>query len=146
MNPTKDLWEKGDFTQLASTMRSSGEDLVASIGIEKGMKVLDLGCGDGTTAIPIARLGAEVKGVDIARNLVEAGNKRAEKEGLNNITFVEGDACDLDSLDDADFDLTISIFGPCLHPSLLPLQKKWCGSPSQAEGLSWATGFLAIPP
>lgn len=124
MNPNKDLWEKGDFTQLASTMRSSGEELVTSIGIKKGMKVLDLGCGDGTTAIPIARLGAEVKGVDIARNLVEAGNKRAEKEGLNNITFVEGDACDLDSLDDADFDLTISIFGAMFAPKPFAVAKE----------------------
>ena len=70
MNPNKTLWEKGDFTRIAESMRESGEALVASFGISTGLKVLDLGCGDGTTALPAARLGAEVLGVDIARNLV----------------------------------------------------------------------------
>src|SRR3982751_3685761 len=92
MNPNKALWEKGDFTRIASTMRESGEALVRRIGIERGMKVLDLGCGDGTTAVPAAQLGAEVTGVDIARNLVEAGNRRAAELGLANCTFEEGDA------------------------------------------------------
>jgi ubiquinone/menaquinone biosynthesis C-methylase UbiE len=75
------------------------------------MKVLDLGCGDGTTALPEARLGADVVGVDIASNLVAAGNERATAEGLTNITFEEGDASDLDDLDDDSFDLVVSIFG-----------------------------------
>src|SRR5437868_3924229 len=92
MNPNKALWEKGDFTRLAVTMRQSGERLVAAIGISKGIKVLDLGCGDGTTAIPAAKLGADVLGVDIASNLVEAGNKRAQDQGLINLKFQEGDA------------------------------------------------------
>src|SRR5947207_5695645 len=95
MNPNKALWEKGDFTRIAETMRQSGEALVQRIGITKGLKVLDLGCGDGTTALPAARLGAEVLGVDIARNLVEAGNRRAAKQGLTNCSFREGDATDL---------------------------------------------------
>src|SRR3984893_17918718 len=77
MNPNKALWEKGDFTRIAQSMRESVEALVKALGIIKGLKVLDLGCGDGTTALPEARLGADVLGVDIARNLVEAGNKRA---------------------------------------------------------------------
>ena len=51
MNPNKALWEKGDFTRIAQTMRQSGEELVAKLGITAGMKVLDLGCGDGTTAM-----------------------------------------------------------------------------------------------
>ena len=72
MNPNKALWEKGDFTRIADTMRESGEALIKSLGIAKGLKMLDLGCGDGTTAIPAAKLGADVLGVDIARNLVEA--------------------------------------------------------------------------
>jgi SAM-dependent methyltransferase len=71
MNPNKALWEKGDFTRIAASMRESGEALVGTLGIEKGLKVLDLGSGDGTTALPAAKLGAEVLGVDIARNLVE---------------------------------------------------------------------------
>jgi len=115
-NPNKALWEKGDFTRIADTMRESGEVFVASLGIRKGMKVLDLGCGDGTTAIPEARLGATVLGVDIARNLVEAGNIRVKKEGLSNIKFQEGDATDLHELKDQDFDLVVSIFGAMFAP------------------------------
>jgi cyclopropane fatty-acyl-phospholipid synthase-like methyltransferase len=83
MNPNQTLWEKGDFTRIAATMRESGETVVESLGITPGLKVLDLGCGDGTTALPAARRGADVLGIDIARNLVEAGNKRAQAEGLN---------------------------------------------------------------
>src|SRR5215475_9263557 len=111
LNPNKALWEKGDFTRIAATMRESGEALVQRLGINKGMKVLDLGCGDGTTALPAARLGAEVLGVDIAKNLVEAGNKRAQQEGLTNCKFQEGDACNLHELKDQSFDHVVSIFG-----------------------------------
>src|SRR5207253_6772523 len=100
MNPNQALWEKDDFTQIAASMRESGELLVNQIGVTKGMKVLDLGCGDGTTALPEAKLGANVLGVDIARNLVEAGNKRAAKAGLTNIKFQEGDATNLPGLAD----------------------------------------------
>ncbi len=98
-NPNQALWEKGDFTRIADSMRESGEALVKSIGVTKGIRVLDLGCGDGTTALPEARLGADVLGVDIARNLVEAGNKRAAEQGLTNLKFQQGDACDLDDLE-----------------------------------------------
>src|SRR5437762_4389271 len=115
-NPNKALWEKGDFTRIADTMRESGEALVQRLGITKGLKVLDLGCGDGTTALPMAKLGADVLGVDIARNLVEAGNKRAAEHGLTNCTFQEGDASNLDQLPDKSFDLVISIFGAMFAP------------------------------
>ncbi|RYF95463.1 MAG: class I SAM-dependent methyltransferase, partial [Chitinophagaceae bacterium] len=110
-HPNKLLWEKGDFTKLAATMRESGEALVSQLGVMKGMEVLDLGCGDGTTAIPEARLGANVLGVDIASNLVAAGNQRAIAEGLSNCTFREGDAADLSGIEDSRFDLVVSIFG-----------------------------------
>src|SRR5208282_1572520 len=100
MNPNKALWEKGDFTRIAQSMRRSGESLVKELGITKGLKVMDLGCGDGTTAIPAARLGADVLGVDIASNLVQAGNKRATAEGLSNCTFREGDASNLEGIQD----------------------------------------------
>src|SRR6188472_2337683 len=92
INPNQALWEKGDFTRIAETMRTSGEALVDRLGITEGLGVLDLGCGDGTTAVPEARLSAKVVGVDIAGNLVEAGNKRAAEAGLDNLRFQQGDA------------------------------------------------------
>jgi SAM-dependent methyltransferase len=116
INPNKALWEKGDFTRIAATMRDSGEALVHKIGIWKGMKVLDLGCGDGTTALPSAQLGADVLGVDIARNLVEAGNRRAKEMSLTNCRFQEGDATNLHELADQSFDLVVSIFGAMFAP------------------------------
>jgi SAM-dependent methyltransferase len=116
VNPNKALWEKGDFTRIAASMRQSGEALVRTLAIEPGLKVLDLGCGDGTTAVPAARLGAEVLGVDIARNLVEAGNRRAQLEGLGNLRFQEGDATHLADLKDRSFDLVVSIFGAMFAP------------------------------
>jgi ubiquinone/menaquinone biosynthesis C-methylase UbiE len=116
MNPNKALWEKGDFTRIAATMRESGDELVDKLGIGKGMKVLDLGCGDGTTAVPEAQRGAEVLGVDIARNLVEAGNRRARELGLANLKFEEGDATGLAALRDKSFDLVVSIFGAMFAP------------------------------
>ncbi len=124
MNPNQALWEKGDFTRIAETMRESGEALVQRIGITRGLKVLDLGCGDGTTALPAAKLGAEVLGVDIARNLVEAGNKRAREQGLTNCTFQEGDASHLHQLPDQTFDLVVSIFGAMFAPNPLAVAKE----------------------
>src|SRR5690349_8137415 len=115
-NPNKALWEKGDFTRVAVTMRESGEDLVSKLGVTKDMKVLDLGSGDGTTAVPEAKLGADVLGVDISGPLVAAGNARAEAEGLTNLRFQEGDATDLGELDDESFDLVVSIFGAMFAP------------------------------
>src|SRR5712691_7548806 len=106
-NPNKALWEKGDFTRIADTMRDSGEALVQRLGITKGLKVLDLGCGDGTTALPEAKLGADVLGIDIARNLVEAGNRRAQEHGLTNLRFQEGDATNLEQVPDESFDLVV---------------------------------------
>jgi ubiquinone/menaquinone biosynthesis C-methylase UbiE len=111
MNPNKALWEKGDFTRIAATMRESGEALVSSLGDLKGLKVLDLGCGDGTTAVPEARQGADVLGVDIATPLIEAARKRAQAEGLHHLRFQEGDAANLEELADRSFDLVVSIFG-----------------------------------
>jgi ubiquinone/menaquinone biosynthesis C-methylase UbiE len=122
-NPNKALWEKGDFTRIAASMRESGEALVAGFGIAKGMKVLDLGCGDGTTAIPAAKLGADVLGVDISRPLVAAGNQRAREMGLANCRFQEGDACDLRDLKDRGFDLVVSIFGAMFAPKPFDVAK-----------------------
>src|SRR5262245_59136045 len=116
MNPNKALWEKGDFTRIAEGMRQSGEALVKDLGVTKGLKVLDLGCGDGTTALPAARLGADVLGVDIASYLIEAGNRRARAEGLTNCRFQEGDASNLQDLKDDAFDLVVSVFGAMFAP------------------------------
>lgn len=124
MNPNKALWEKGDFTRVAAAMRESGEALVNAIGIGPGLKILDLGCGDGTTALPAARLGADVLGVDIASNLVEAGNSRAAQAGLSNCRFQEGDASDLSGLENKTFDRVISIFGAMFAPKPFEVAKE----------------------
>lgn len=124
MNPNKALWEKGDFTRIAECMRESGEAFVDSLKITAGLTVLDLGCGDGTTAIPEAKRGAAVLGVDIAKNLVEAGTKRATNEGLTNCTFREGDATDLHELKDHTFDLVVSIFGAMFAPRPFDVAKE----------------------
>src|SRR5215212_8244609 len=124
MNPNKALWEKGDFTRIAKSMRESGEALVQRIGIGKGVKVLDLGCGDGTTALPAAKLGAQVLGVDIASNLVAAGNRRAREQGLTNCRFQEGDASNLQELPDQSFDLVVSIFGAMFAPNPFAVAKE----------------------
>jgi len=124
MNPNKALWEKGDFTRIAESMRESGDALVAALGVSPGVKVLDLGCGDGTTAIPEAQRGAEVLGVDIASNLVEAGTRRAQALGLTNIRFQEGDASNLQGLAHGTFDLVVSIFGAMFAPRPLDVAKE----------------------
>ena len=124
VNPNKALWEKGDFTRIAESMRESGESLVKTLGITNGIKLLDLGSGDGTTAVPEARLGADVLGVDIASNLVEAGNARAQSLGLTNLRFQEGDASDLNKLEDDSFDLVVSIFGAMFAPKPFDVAKE----------------------
>ena len=123
-NPNKALWEKGDFTRIAATMRESGEALVQAIGIGRGLKVLDLGCGDGTTAVPAAQAGAEVLGVDIARNLVAAGNRRAAELGLPNCRFQEGDASNLQPIPDRTFDRVVTVFGAMFAPKPFEVAKE----------------------
>ncbi|MEJ7912435.1 MAG: class I SAM-dependent methyltransferase [Chitinophagaceae bacterium] len=147
MNPNKALWEKGDFTRISETMRSSGESLVSKLSITKDLRVLDLGCGDGTTAIPAAKLGADVLGVDIAQNLVEAGKRRAQSEGLMNCIFQEGDATGLHDLDDQSFDLVVTIFGAMFAPK--PMGR--CPRNGSCHPPRWkdrygATGYRAILP
>ena len=124
MNQNKALWEKGDFTRIAESMRESGEALVMTLGITDGLEVLDLGCGDGTTALPAAKVGANVLGVDIASNLVDAGNARARSLGLTNCRFQEGDASDLSDIDDNSFDLVVSIFGAMFAPRPFDVAKE----------------------
>ena len=124
MNANRQLWEQGDFTRIAETMRHSGEDFVAGLGLEEGMEVLDLGCGDGTTAIPAGEVGARVVGVDIAANLVAAGKRRAKARDLRRVRFVQGDARDLAMLADARFDVVISVFGAMFAPDPLAVARE----------------------
>lgn len=124
VSPNQALWEKGDFTRIAATMRESGEALVQRIGITRGLQVLDLGCGDGTTALPAAQTGAEVLGVDIARNLVEAGSRRAAELGLANCRFQQGDATNLQQIPDRRFDRVVSIFGAMFAPKPFDVAKE----------------------
>src|SRR5256885_8031273 len=123
-NPNKALREKRDLTRIADTMRESGEALVQRLGITKGLKVLDVGCGDGTTALPAVKLGADVLGIDIARNLVEAGNRRAAEQGLTNLKFQEGDVSNLEQVPDNSFDLIVSIFGAMFAPKPFEVAKE----------------------
>ncbi len=116
MNPNKALWERGDFTKIAAFMRESGAELARSLAVKPSMKALDLGCGDGTTALPLAQCGADVTGIDIARNMVEAGKRRAAEAGISRLNFQEGDACHLEGVKDHSFDLTLSVFGAMFAP------------------------------
>jgi len=124
MNPNKALWEKGDFTEIAAFMRQSGEAVVKSLELTPPLRVLDLGCGDGTTALPLAHLGAEVVGIDIASNLVEAGNRRAAAAGLAQLKFQEGDASNLEGINDHSFDVTVSMFGAMFAPKPFDVAKE----------------------
>ena len=124
VNANKALWEKGDFTRIAETMRRSGEEFVETLGITPGMMVLDVGCGDGTTALPAARLGAGVLGVDIAANLVAAGNERAAAAGLRNLRFIEGDASNLKGVISDAYDLVVTVFGAMFAPKPFDVAKE----------------------
>jgi len=124
MSPNQALWEKGDFTAIAGFMRESGEAIVESLRVAPPLRALDLGCGDGTTAVPLAHTGAEVTGIDIARNLVDAGKKRARQAGLSQLKFQEGDACNLQGVDDQSFHLTLSVFGAMFAPKPFDVAKE----------------------
>ncbi len=124
MNPNMALWEKGDFTQIAALMRESGEALVESLNVDPSHRVLDLGCGDGTTALPLARRGVEVEGIDIARNLLEAGRRRAAEAGQEWLRFRGGDVCSLLDVNDHSFDLTLTVLGAMFAPRPLDVAKE----------------------
>ena len=107
-------WMAGDFGVIAKTISGSGEEFIARLAIPAGTKVLDIACGTGNTALPLARAGAIVTGVDIATNLLEQARERAANEGLT-INFDEGDAEALPYAD-ASFDAVTTMFGAMFAP------------------------------
>src|SRR5215207_5148279 len=107
-------WIAGDFGQIAKPLAAEAEKFINNLGLKPGMKVLDVACGSGNLALPAARAGAVVTGVDIAANLLEQARARAEAEGLT-IRFDAGDAESL-PYPDASFDVVVSMFGAMFAP------------------------------
>ncbi len=107
-------WISGDFGQIAKFLETEAKDFVNRLGIQPGSKVLDVACGTGNLALPAARLGANVTGVDIAPNLVEQARANAAREGLQ-AQFDEGDAEAL-PYDDASFDTVVTMYGAMFAP------------------------------
>jgi SAM-dependent methyltransferase len=110
----KATWMSGDFGQIAAYSAAEAANFIARLGIQPGSKVLDIACGTGNTAIPAARTGASVTGVDIATNLLGQARKRAAAERLE-IGFDEGDAEEL-PYDNGSFDVVLSMFGAMFAP------------------------------
>jgi len=107
-------WISGDFGQIAKFLETEARDFINRLGIQPGSKVLDVACGTGNLALPAARLGANVTGVDIAPNLVEQARANAAREGLQ-AQFDEGDAEAL-PYDDASFDTVVTMYGAMFAP------------------------------
>jgi 2-polyprenyl-3-methyl-5-hydroxy-6-metoxy-1,4-benzoquinol methylase len=110
----KAAWMAGDFGQIAGFVSDEEESFVGRLNLKPGTRVLDVACGTGNSAIPAARAGAKVTGVDIAPNLLKQARKRAEAERLD-IRFEEGDAEELPCADRS-FDVVVSIFGAMFAP------------------------------
>ncbi len=107
-------WMAGDFGVVAKTVSKEEEEFIARLAVAAGARVLDVACGTGNTALPLARRGAIVTGVDIAPNLLVQARERAAAENLS-IQFDEGDAEAL-AYPDASFDVVISVFGAMFAP------------------------------
>ena len=110
----KSMWMAGDFGQIANVIQAGADEFIRSLGLKPGNRVLDVACGTGNLAIPAARTGARVTGVDIATNLLEQARARAESESLT-IQLDEGDAESL-PYDDASFDVVVTMFGAMFAP------------------------------
>ena len=122
-NPNKALWEKGDFTASPNSMRESGEALVAALGNHEGLKVLDLGCGDGTTAIPAAAGGGRAG----RRHRAEPGRgreQRAPSRGTDELQVPGRRRDEPEGLEDGSFDLVVSIFGAMFAPKPFDVAKE----------------------
>ncbi|MGH9949085.1 MAG: class I SAM-dependent methyltransferase [Pyrinomonadaceae bacterium] len=110
----KTTWSAGDFAEIAKHIGKTAEEFVERLNIQPGMKVLDVACGSGNLAVPAAKRGADVSGIDIADNLIEAAKHRADAEGVT-INFEQGDA-EVMSYDDNSFDIVMSMFGAMFTP------------------------------
>lgn len=110
----KAVWSAGDFGQIAKYYVNDAADFIKRLNLKPGMTVLDVACGTGNLAIPAARTGASVTGVDIAPNSVEQARQNAKAEGLN-AKFDEGDAEALPYAD-ASFDAVVTMFGAMFAP------------------------------
>lgn len=110
----KATWMAGDFGQIAKHLESAAEAIITRLALTPGTRVLDVACGNGNEALPAARMGAAVTGVDIATNLLEQARKRAQCEGLK-VKFDEGDAEQLPYAESS-FDVVMSIFGAMFAP------------------------------
>lgn len=110
----KSMWMAGDFGQVAKYIETAAEEFIARLELKPGLRLLDVACGSGNLAMPAARDGAIVTGVDIATNLLEQARARAESEGLT-IQFDEGDAESLPYADSA-FDVVVSMYGAMFAP------------------------------
>jgi ubiquinone/menaquinone biosynthesis C-methylase UbiE len=110
----RDVWMAGDFGMIAKATARGAEAFVSRLNVAEGAHVLDVACGTGNTAIPLARCGARVTGVDIATNLLEQARERTAAEGLD-IAFHEGDAEQL-PYPDASFDAVVTMFGAMFAP------------------------------
>jgi ubiquinone/menaquinone biosynthesis C-methylase UbiE len=110
----KSTWMAGDFSQIAKAIETTAEAFVDRLNVQPGMKVLDVACGSGNLAIPAAKKGADVTGVDIADNLIDSANSRAEAEGVA-ARFEVGDAEAL-PYEDNTFDVVMTMFGAMFAP------------------------------
>lgn len=110
----KATWMSGDYGHFATYLEPGALEFLSRIGIEPGMRVLDVACGAGQTAIPMSRAGAKVTGIDIATNLIEQARARAQAENLD-VRFDEGDA-EMLPYEDASFDIVFSLIGAMFAP------------------------------
>lgn len=110
----KATWTAGDFGEIAKSYERGAAEFVRRLGLPAGARALDVACGTGNLALPAARAGAVVTGIDIAANLLEEARARADREGLS-VRFEEGDAEEL-PYEAGAFDVVLSMFGVMFCP------------------------------
>ena len=110
----REIWSTGDFAKVARRIEPASAEMVAELGVEEGQELLDVACGTGNAAIPAAKRGARVTGLDLTPKLLEVSRRRAAAAGVE-IELVEGDAEALPFADDS-FDRVISLFGVMFAP------------------------------